>query len=352
MRLPKLCGILELINAVEEYVAVKQEIIQFSQERNVYLTAYTQSVEGKFDHIVKRPAILILPGGGYQYCSAREADPVAFAYLKAGYQAFILNYSVAEHQTWPNPLRDVEMALKMIRTREDWNVYTDKVAVIGFSAGGHLAAAAATMAIDRPNAAILGYAVAGNDVKGCNLSAPDTTKYVDKYTCPCFVFSTCSDTLVAVQNSIDFMSALSKAKITFESHIYAYGPHGFSTADSSVQANQKGLSSRAGDWVQDSIGFLKDVFGDFERGGMSEPNCRRYTTHDYDPYLSADCTFGCLMTNESAKEVLKEMMSYAPKGINLEAVGGMTLRAMLSFAGYSKEKIQKLDAQLREIPNE
>lgn len=331
---------------------MKQEIIQLNQERDVYLTAYTQPVGGKFDHIEKRPAILILPGGGYQYCSAREADPVAFAYLKAGYQAFILNYSVAQHQNWPNPLRDVEQALELIRTREDWNVYSDKVAVIGFSAGGHLAAAAATMAKDRPNAAILGYAVASNDVKGCNLSAPDTTQYVDKHTCPCFVFSTCSDTLVAVQNSIDFMSALSKAKITFESHIYAYGPHGFSTADSSVHANQKGICSRAHDWVEDSIGFLKDIFGDFEKGGMTEANCSRYTTHDYDPYLSADCTFGCLLSNEGAQAVLKEMLNHAPEGINLEAIGGMTLRSMLSFVRYPKEEIEKLDAQLREIPNE
>ena len=125
---------------------MKQEIIHLNQERNVYLTAYTLPVGGKFDHIVKRPAVLILPGGAYQYCSDREADPVAFAYLKAGYQAFILNYSVAKHQTWPNPLQDVEQALELIRNREDWNVYTDKVAVIGFSAGGQLAAAAATLA--------------------------------------------------------------------------------------------------------------------------------------------------------------------------------------------------------------
>ena len=331
---------------------MKQETIQLNEERNVYLTAYIQPVGGKFDHIEKRPAILILPGGAYQYCSAREADPVAFAYLKAGYQAFILNYSVAEHQTWPNPLRDVEQALELIRTKEDWNVYADKVAVIGFSAGGHLAAAAATMAKERPNAAILGYAVAGNDVKGCNITAPDTTQYVDRYTCPCFVFSTCSDSLVPVRNSIEFMRALAKAQITFESHIYAYGPHGFSTADSSVQANQKSLCDRADEWVEDSIGFLRDIFGDFTRGGMTQPNCSRYTTFDYEPYLSADCTFNCLLANEKAKELIAPLFEQAPQGINMEAVGGMSMRTMLSFVGYPKEEIQKLDEQLRKIENE
>ena len=330
---------------------MKQEIIQLNQERNVYLTAYTQPVGGKFEHVLKRPAVLVLPGGGYQYCSIREADPVTFAYLKAGYQAFVLNYSVAEHQTWPNPLEDVEQALEMIRTREDWNVYEDKVAVVGFSAGGHLAAAAATMTKERPNAAILGYAVVGDDVKCCNITAPDITKYVDRYTCPCFVFSTCSDSLVPIHNSIDFMSALAKAQVTFESHIYAYGPHGFSTADSVLLYNPKELCDRAGDWVKDSIGFLQDLFGDFTREGMTQPNCGRYTTCNYEPYLSADCTFNCLLANAQAKQLLAPLFENSYQGINMEAVGGMSMRTILNFVGYPKNEIQKLDEQLRTIEN-
>ena len=67
---------------------MKTEIITLSKERNVTLTAYIQNVKGEFRNISKRPAILILPGGGYQYCSDREADPVAMPYLKAGYQVF------------------------------------------------------------------------------------------------------------------------------------------------------------------------------------------------------------------------------------------------------------------------
>ena len=80
---------------------MQQEMIVLNQERNVTLTAYIQPVGGRFEYIRKRPAILVIPGGGYQYCSVREADPVAFAYLKAGYQAFVLNYSVGAHSVWP-----------------------------------------------------------------------------------------------------------------------------------------------------------------------------------------------------------------------------------------------------------
>ena len=147
------------------------------------------------------------------------------------------------------------------------------------------------------------------------------------------------------------MSALAKAQITFESHIYAYGPHGFSTADSSVQVKQKGLCNRAGEWVEDSIGFLRDIFGDFTRGGMTEPNCSRYTTHDYELYLSADCTFNCLLNHPEAKKIIEPLFVHAPQGINMEAVGGMSMRTMLSFVGYPKDKIEELNDKLQKIKN-
>lgn len=328
-----------------------QEIICLNQERNVTLTAYLQSVGGKFDYIPKRPGILILPGGGYQYCSAREADPVAFPYLKAGYQVFILNYSVGKDSVWPNPLEDVEAAMELIRSREDWNVYPDKLAVIGFSAGGHLAAAAATMAKQRPNAAILGYAVTGTDVTGCNPTAPDTTKYVDKHTPPCFVFATCSDDVVPVTNSIDFMKALAEAKISFESHIYAYGPHGFSTCDSSVHFKGTPVCRRTPDWVKDSIGWLRDVLGDFGEGAMTEPVCKHYTSADYDATLSADCSMGLLLNNPEAVKVLKPILSQFPDGSDSELINKMTLRGILGFAKLPQAAIDGLDRQLKRIPN-
>lgn len=243
---------------------MKVETIVLNEERNVTLTTYIQDVGGEFHYITKRPAILILPGGGYQMCSDREADPVAFPYLQAGYQVFILRYSVKEDAVWPNPLNDYEQAMELIRSKEEeWNLYADKVAVIGFSAGGHLAAAAATMSQNRPNAAILGYAVAGEDVKGCNSTAPDTIKEVDEDTCPCFLFSSRTDDVVPISNSIRFMQALTDYGIGFESHIYAYGPHGFSTCDSSVQSRDTMVCERIPNWVTDSIGWLRDVLGDF-----------------------------------------------------------------------------------------
>lgn len=336
------------------------ETIQLNEERNVTLTAYIQDAGGEFDYVVKRPAILVIPGGGYQFCSAREADPVALAYMKAGYQAFVLRYSVGKYGTWPNPLADYEQAMSLIRSNaEKWMLYKDKVAVIGFSAGGHLAAAAATMSKNRPNAAILGYAVAGADVKGCNPTAPDTVAAVDKDTCPCFLFSSRTDNLVPVENTLDFMSALAKHGIAFESHIYAFGPHGFSTCDSSIQYRETKMCSRIANWVTDSIGWLKDMFGDFGKEDMTEPVCDGHTNGNHLPFLSVDCTLGKLMEVPEAAKIVKAFLEEAAK--KAEAVEfadvynsqfqKLMLRGILAFAATPNEVVEALDAQLRMIEN-
>lgn len=337
---------------------MKHEMLVLNEERNVTLECYIQKVGGAFSNIPKRPAIVILPGGGYEYCSDREADPVASAYMNAGFQAFVLRYSVAEHKAWPNPLNDFDQAMELIRSRADeWGIYPDKIAVIGFSAGGHLAAAAATMSRNRPNAAILGYPAAGADIRNCNPTAPDTTAYVDKNTCPCFLFATRTDELVSVDNTIEFMAALSKANIAFESHVYAYGPHGVSVCNSAVQAPQTSMCNRVPHWVADSVEWLKDVLGDFGDGEMTQPRCSRYFTADCEPTLSAGCTLGYLLKHPHAREILMPFMQKYTEMMGgfsdelLASVQRVTLRAVMHFARISDEIIDELDEQLKQIPN-
>ncbi len=325
------------------------------------MTVYLQEA-GKFRSGVKRPAVLVLPGGGYQYCSEREADPVALSYLKAGFQAFILRYSVGEDAVWPNPLDDYEQAMGLIRERaEEWNLYQDKIAVVGFSAGGHLAAAAAVMGVNRPNAAVLGYAVTGTDVRACCRTAPDTVSAVDGSTPPCFLFSSRTDNVVPVSNTIRFMQALADHDVAFESHIYAYGPHGFSTCDSAVQALDGAVCRRISGWVEDSIGWLKDVLGDFGTGGMTEPVCRWHMTDNGETFLSVDCTFGHLMGVPQARTFLGPILAkvrqeaggviVAEEDMAAGVLDGMKLRDMLAYAGVPEDFVAKLDAQLSRIPN-
>lgn len=354
---------------------MKTEVIMLNEERNVSLTTYLQQVGGEFGNIPKRPAILVLPGGGYKMCSDREAEPIVMPYLKAGYQAFILRYSLGANAAWPNPLNDYDQAMALIRKNADeWGIYADKVAVIGFSAGGHLAASAATMSVNRPDAAILGYAVINEEnAKIWEPSAPDTVSAVDKKTCPCFVFATRTDTTVPVENSLQFVSALAANNISFESHIYAYGPHGFSTADDSVLMPGTHICNRAPHWVADSIEWLKDMFGTFGSGAMTEPAVGHYANGNDEEYLSVDCTMGYLMRNEKAAAILGPMMQQAAQGgaagegkeaqaqndmtasMTPEAMhhmmNHMVLRDMLQFGQVPKEAVEQINAQLKNIPN-
>jgi len=348
---------------IQEGYQMHFETIVLNKERNVSLTVFLQEVGGEFTYIARRPAVLILPGGAYSFCSDREAEPVAFPYLKAGYHVFILRYSLGKDAAWPNPLDDYEQAMSLIRSKADeWNLYSDKIAVIGFSAGGHLACAAATMAENRPNAAILGYAVAGADVRGCCPTAPDTVAAVDGNTCPCFLFATRTDNVVHISNTIQFLEKLTEYDIAFESHIYAYGPHGFSTGDISVQHPDTEICSRVPDWVEDSIGWLGDVLGEFSDEGMAPPACRWHVTDDYSPFLSIDCTVRCIMGNPQGRRLMEDLIAEVKKknpqaetplsmDEAFDIVSKLRLRDCLDYFGMPAEMAQQIDGSLKKIPN-
>lgn len=347
---------------------MKIEAITLNAERKVTLTAYLLDAGGEFSNIPKRPAVLVLPGGGYAMCSDREADPAALAYLQAGFQTFILRYSIEKDIVWPMPLEDYEQAMELIRAKsEEWNLYADRIAVVGFSAGGHLAASAATIARNKPDAAILGYAVTeGTIVKACLPTAPDLVDKVDEDTCPCFVFAARTDNVVPVSNSLHFVQALEAHGIMFESHIYAYGPHGFSVCNSAVLAPDVKIAPRAARWVEDSVAWLKELFGDFGEGGLTAPRFGRRVDGDNEPFCSVDCTMGLLMQNPQAQTVLAPIMAAAREkmsekyGDAMASLGSssgvdigtaMTLRSALAYGNTPQAVVEQLDAALRQIPN-
>lgn len=340
------------------------ETIVINKERNVTLTAMIQDVEGEFRGIKARPAVLIIPGGGYMFCSDREADPVAFPYLKAGFDAFILRYSVGEHSTWPNPLNDYDETMELIRKRaEEWNIITDKTAVIGFSAGGHLVGAAATMSRNRPAAAILGYAVLKEDtIKEISSDGPSIVDAVDEKTCPCFLFSTRTDNVVPIKNTLNMMAALDRFNTSFECHIYNFGPHGFSTADTSIQPNGTIITERAKNWVEDSIGWLRDILGEFDENGMTKPVCKAHITDDGEAWLSLDCSIGRIFGNPEAKKVLAKTIEHMKEKIipftpkmsfddMMGALSRMKLRDLLAERNIDVDKFEELEEELSKISN-
>ena len=343
---------------------MKYEVITINKKRKVTLTAMLQEVGGEFRGISARPAVVVIPGGGYRFCSDREADPVAAVYLKAGYHVFILRYSVGEDAVWPTPLTDYEEAMATIDARADeWHVLKNKIAVVGFSAGGHLAGAAAALAERRPAAAILGYAVLRRETaQELGLTMPGIAENVDEKTCPCFLFATRTDSVVPIQNTLDMMNALNRFQIAFECHIYGYGPHGFSTGDPSIQGLETVFPRRAENWVDDSIAFLRDLFGDFGPQGMTEPRLRAHVNDDAMAWLSLDCSIARIFGNPEARRVLsstigkmrERIVPFAPEMSfedMMQALGKMTLRELLSERGIDTDRFDELNAALHKIPN-
>ena len=122
------------------------------------LEGYILDCEIKLGQSVNRPAIVVCPGGGYVYCSPREAEPIALRYAAKGFHAFVLRYSTGWDAAGFAPLQEVSWAIGYIREHADeWHVDPEKIATCGFSAGGHLALAAGVKGENKPNAMILGY---------------------------------------------------------------------------------------------------------------------------------------------------------------------------------------------------
>ena len=339
---------------------MKQEIIVLNPERNVTLTAYIQEVEGEFQ-FTKRPAILVLPGGGYAMCSDREADPVAMAYLRAGYQAFILRYSTGKNKTWPNPLEDYEQAMALIGERaEEWHLDSSRIAAVGFSAGGHLCACAATIAKHKPAAAILVYPAILKDICDmCQPGMPQPNEHVTGETSPCFLVAARDDRTVDVKNSLMMQLALPEKGVPFESRIYSYGGHGFSTGEDWIINNS--LSSRIPDWVDDSIGWLKETLGTLTMKGFSEPNIAVSKNGDNAPVLSVMCSLAHIRKQSAdAISVLKPLFDGMravadARGFSMEglmaAVGNNTVRELMEMVQVDGETIQEIDKTLHSMIN-
>ena len=339
---------------------MKQEIINLNPGRNVTLTAYIQEVGGEYQ-FAKRPAILVLPGGGYAMCSDREADPVALAYMKAGYQAFILRYSTGKNKTWPNPLEDYEQAMALIQERaEEWLLDSSRVAAVGFSAGGHLCACAATIARHKPAAAILVYPSILKDICDmCQPGMPQPNEHVTGETSPCFLVAARDDRTVDVKNSLMMQLALAEKGVPFESRIYSYGGHGFSTGEDWILNNS--LSPRIPHWVDDSIGWLKETLGTLTMKGFSEPNIAVSINGDTAPVLSVMCTLNHIRRQSGeAISVLKPLFDgmqavAGARGFSMEglmaAVGNNTVRELMEMVQVDGETIQKIDKALHSMVN-
>ncbi len=201
------------------------------------------------------PAMLVLPGGGYGGCSDQEGDPVAAWLNSLGISAFVLDYSVAP-STHPQPYYDARRAIQHMRFyAAKFNIDAGRVGVIGFSAGGHLAASLSCLFKDRnemvndeleqvnarPELAVLSYPVIswgkfrhqgskdnllGTEPSPELVEKTSMEKSVHADTPPTFLWHTAEDTAVPVENTYLYAMALQKYNIPHEVHVYPYGAHG------------------------------------------------------------------------------------------------------------------------------
>ena len=237
-----------------------------------------------------RPALLIFPGGAYSVCSEREGVPIAAAFAAKGFHCYVLHYSTASSDSssrFPDQLLQAAAAIDYIKNKADEHG-TDKtrIAVCGFSAGGHLAAMISTLyhheSIQkafpnrcddyfRPCASVLGYPVIVYNEKTAHLAsfenltggdekckqALSLERCVTQKTPPAFIWHTSDDTAVDCRNSLEYASALREHGIKFELHVYASGPHGLSLANEvTCVGNPDLIDSYVANWVDDAARFL------------------------------------------------------------------------------------------------
>lgn len=233
-----------------------------------------------------RPMVIVVPGGGYTKIS-EDGEKTAIQYNAAGFHAAVLNYAVKPH-CFPEPQQNLAMAIRIIREHAtEWNVHKDRIAVCGFSAGGHLCASVATLwnnksvfsaedielELHKPNACILYSAILTTKLKHCeafllghvgqnnldNLLLATCDVQVNPQTPPTFLYSTYEDKLTNVENVLYYGAALSQNEVPFELHVFPKGGHCVPWCDDATWA--KPPAGRDYETIKLSIEWLIELFG-------------------------------------------------------------------------------------------
>ena len=240
-----------------------------------------------------RPAVIVCPGGGYRSLSDREAEPIVRKYFGMSMNVYLLRYSLKEKAANFAPLIEAALAIKYVRDHaEEHNTDAEQVYILGFSAGGHLAASSGTLwnhpvvrdavgvsdgsapeGINRPNGMILAYPVitmggsahSGTRTNVCGSEDPDeeTRKqfslelHVDETTPPVFIWHTVTDQVVNIKNAVLFINALTEAGVLYEAHIYPKGPHGLALCNKETWVEKEDfMAPEAEDWIEKSADWI------------------------------------------------------------------------------------------------
>ncbi len=253
---------------------------------SVSLTAYARPHTGMVADDGARWAVLILPGGGYEVVAPGEGEPVALAFLNAGVQAFVLEYSVSP-VCWPQAFLEAAAALSFLRRNAShYGVRPDHIAVCGFSAGGHLAGCLSNLwnstilretlglapAEVRPDAAILSYPVISafaapvcssfRTLLGGDGPIPEALsleRSVTPENPPAFLWTTSTDGSVSPENTLLYANALRENGVPYELHVFSQGPHAMGLATRECARDVTHYDARAAHWHSMCIDWLKTL---------------------------------------------------------------------------------------------
>ena len=239
----------------------------------------------------KRPTVVVCPGGGYGFTSPREAEPVALNIMAHDCNAVVLRYSCAP-ANFPCQLLEVAYTVAKLRENaEEWHIDAEKIVVMGFSAGGHLAASYGTFwnkdfvkgyfgfknEENKPNGMILCYPVISSGEKAHRgsfdnllgdkkddsemLELVSIEKQVNEDTPNAFIWHTYEDGTVPVENSLMMASALAEKKIPTELHIFPHGWHGLSLCNDMVykKGDYHGQFDECQAWFGMAMRWLKNL---------------------------------------------------------------------------------------------
>lgn len=253
------------------------------------LVCYRHGQIAEMNKRMRRPAILVLPGGGYEFVSQREAEPVAIEYYREGFDAFVLDYDVAPDAHYPCQIKEAAMAMMYIRKNaEELDVLPDKIAAIGFSAGGHLLGCISVLWDDpavkeifggdcemvRPDASVYSYPVVSSDPSIWHKGSFDNFCFgrvdpddysIDKKvrpSCkPAFIWGNTPDDGVPVQNSVRLYLAYLAAGVPAELHIFREGWHGMTvcSAETEGELPMNPACDYVRPWVGLNVNFLKTL---------------------------------------------------------------------------------------------
>lgn len=261
---------------------MNNDIIYLSEDKIATLNVLTMPVYKEMSPWInkKKPVMLIIPGGSYKYCSDREGLPVAFKFMAKGYQCFVLNYHCDKYSDYPNPFIDLSKAIKHIKKNSKvYGIDKNKISILGFSAGGHLAGTYAALINNEEfqkdmqmseeelkiKNLILGYPAIHlkpiveavnefNHLDKVGELFKNYRKIKDGYEMAhskmprTFIFHAIDDPVVPIKLTIDYLNKLIDLGVETEFYMPSTGGHGFATGDD-LSNFARDLDSRISIWI-------------------------------------------------------------------------------------------------------